>query len=423
MSSLYEGDVFMSEKLAEVFEQYEVDILGTRKGRGAVILSTDKGMMILEPFRGNMVRLEQEYVLKQILEKNGFFCMDMIVPNREGILFSCDRYRQPFVMKRHFDGNECDMHCPADMVRSIKLLANFHSYGKLAAAEFDPAWKKYRKEKEEKRISEIRQAVENGGELEWISRVYDIRENILIEMLENTGSSEVQQDEKEENEVAFENDKEIADTFVRHNRELKKIYRYIGKVKKKNAFEDLFLQVYGEYAKQGEYCVEQLAGKGRETLKMVGEKHFGICHGSFNQHNILLFEKGRTVEVDGAGENVLDKDGAIVHFERFSKGNQLNDLYQFARKAMEKNHFNIELLRELLYAYSEEIPLSKEDYHYIYILFSYPEKFWKIANGYYNSNKAFLSPKYVEKLQNVILQEAEKQEMLENFGTLQVSLD
>ena len=61
----------MSEKFAEVFEQYEVEILGMRKGRGAVILSTEKGMMILEPFRGNMVRLEQEYVLKQILEKNG----------------------------------------------------------------------------------------------------------------------------------------------------------------------------------------------------------------------------------------------------------------------------------------------------------------------------------------------------------------
>ena len=42
-----EGDVFMSEKLAEVFEQYDVGILGTRKGRGATILTTTEGSFIL----------------------------------------------------------------------------------------------------------------------------------------------------------------------------------------------------------------------------------------------------------------------------------------------------------------------------------------------------------------------------------------
>ena len=59
--------------------------------------------------------------------------------------------------------------------------------------------------------------------------------------------------------------------------------------------------------------------------------------------------------------------------------------------------------------------MSEADFQYIYILFSYPEKFWKIANSYYNTNKAFLSPKYIEKLQTVILQEEEKQEMLKGL--------
>ena len=110
---------------------------------------------------------------------------------------------------------------------------------------------------------------------------------------------------------------------------------------------------------------------------------------------------------------ILCEEGeAIVHFERFSRGNQLNDLYQFARKAMEKNHFDFGLLTEIFQAYAAEIGLLTEDYHYMYVLFSYPEKFWKIANSYYNTNKAFLSPKYLEKLETVILQEAEKREML-----------
>lgn len=393
----------MSEKLAEVFEQYDVEIQGMRKGRGATILTTTEGTLILEPFRGSVIRLEQEYVLKQILEACGFVKMDMIIPNRDGTLFTCDKYRQPFVLKRHFDGNECDMHCKDEMVRSVKLLADFHRYGKRVAEEFEQAWKMHQKEKEEQRISEIRQAFENGEELERIAQIYDIRENILLEMLANAKREDALRDEEADKEIPAETGREIADVFVRHNRELKKIYKYITKVKKKNAFENLFLQVFGEYARQGAYCVEQLEGEKKEALRLVDLKHFGICHGAFNQHNIILEEH----------------DGAIVHFERFTRGNQLNDLYQFARKAMEKNHFDYDLLWELLSAYSEKILLSVEDYHYIYILFSYPEKFWKIANGYYNSNKAFLSPKHVEKLQNVILQEAEKREMLEKFGTLQ----
>jgi spore coat protein I len=106
---------------------------------------------------------------------------------------------------------------------------------------------------------------------------------------------------------------------------------------------------------------------------------------------------------------------AIVHFERFSRGNQLNDLYQFSRKVMEKSNYDFALLKDILNAYSETINLNSEDYEYLYILFSYPEKFWKIANSYYNSSKAFLSPKYIEKLENVICQENEKKEMLDRM--------
>jgi hypothetical protein len=387
----------MSEKLSEVLEQYDMVITGMRKGRGATILDTEEGTRILEPFRGNLLRLEQEYVLKQLLLQQGFSQMDSLIPNRDGMLFTCDRYRQPYVMKCHFDGNECDMHSCEDMVRSVRLLARFHTYGRKAAGEFDQAWRQCRQEKEQRRLWEIRQAVENGEELERIARIYDIRENVLREMLEREVAHVGMNDEALEREVAppqSSPQETVGSIFERHNRELKKIYKYISRVKRKNEFEKLFLQEFQGYYEQGQYCLNQH----RHSLQEVSKTHYGICHGACNQHNIIL-----------------GKVDALVHFERFTKGNQLNDLYQFTRKAMEKNHFELELLTRLLLAYNEVISLSKEDYRYIYILFSYPEKFWKIANGYYNTNKAFLSPKYVEKLQNVIWQEEEKREMLKEY--------
>lgn len=408
----------MAEKLAEVYEQYDMEILSSRKGRGATILSTTEGLRILEPFRGNMTRLEQEYVLKQLFLEEGYELIDVIYPNKGGSLFTCDRYRQPFVLKKHFEGNECDMHNSSDVLRAVRALADFHIYGQNVAASFKDAWKRNRKEKEEKQIAEAKKALENGEEMEKLAFLYGLSAEMLEQVIaEAEGKEETDESGKNGLERIEANDKEavskidstenidfdITDTFHRHNKELRKIQKFISSVKRKGQFENLFLKVFSEYHKKGISCAAMLLDMSNETkdvdTKTVLQNHYGICHGSYNQHNIII---GSDYE-------------AIVHFERFSKGNQLNDLYQFARKTMEKNHFDFELLHKMFEVYGERISLSKEDCHYMYILFSYPEKFWKIANSYYNANKAFLSPKYLEKLETVILQEEEKAEMLEKF--------
>lgn len=405
----------MSEKLAEVYEQYDMEILATRKGRGATILTTTSGLRILEPFRGSVTRLEQEYVLKQLFEEAGCTNLDYLIPNKEGNLFTCDKYRQPFVLKKHFEGNECDMHNPSDIVRAVRALAQFHIYGKKIVFQFQDAWQESLQEKEQKRIEEIKRAIADGVEIEKISYVYEISSNALEEALRTAKMKEGQEkkgtigkntDKGKSKENVTEKDMDdfdIENTFVRHNKELKKIQKFIMGVKRKNAFENLFLQVFWDYYRQGVECVEMLSQVLKKedgvSAENIFQNHYGICHGSYNQHNVILD----------------DKFEAIVHFERFSRGNQLNDLYQFARKVMEKNHFGFTQLEDIFKTYDEQLELTTEDYRYMYILFSYPEKFWKIANSYYNTSKAFLSPKYLEKLETVILQETEKHSMLEEY--------
>lgn len=406
----------MSEKLAEVYEQYDMEILNTRKGRGATILTTDDGMRILEPFRGNVTRLEQEYVLKQLFFQKGYLHLDAIILNKNGMLFTCDKYRQPFVLKEYFDGNECDLHNQEEVVRAVRALAIFHTYGREVAAEFNKAWSENCKEKEAKQIEEIKRALEKEEELEKLSFLYEIKQETLDNIIKEyqmkknkkedpIGTIETKKNEKEAVEWLQQEKRQedILDLFLRHNKELRKIRAYVKRVKRKNDFENLLLQVFEDFHQQGMARIQELKdGRRKENrivMKNIMEAHSGICHGTFNQHNIIM---GKDSEF-------------IVHFERFTIGNQLLDLYQFARKTMEKNHFEFELLREIYRAYEEKIVLSKEDLQYMYVLFSYPEKFWKIANSYYNTNKAFLSPKYLEKLQTVILQESEKRKMLEQY--------
>ena len=410
----------MSEKLAEVYDRYDMEILSTKKGRGATILTTTDGLRILEPFRGNMTRLEQEYVLKQLFIEEGFANVDYLIPNRDGMLLTCDKYRQPYVLKKHFEGNECDMYDVSSIQQGVEALAVFHMHGKKVALRFSEAWKQSQRDKERKRVDEIKRALEEGEELEKISHIYEISEKLLEEILnmsEQNAKTEEIADKIEDEDIwkctketsKQSSEKDIEEVFIRHNKELKKIQKFISKVKRKNTFENLFLQVCGEYYRQGQECVEMLENMIQKengiSTRQVYQNHYGICHGSYNQHNVIIG----------------DEYEAIVHFERFSKGNQLDDLYQFARKVMEKNHFDFGLLEQIFDTYHRIIPLSGEDYQYIYILFSYPEKFWKIANSYYNTNKAFLSPKYFEKLENVILQEREKRKMLSEYFALHLA--
>jgi len=38
-----------------------------------------------------------------------------------------------------------------------------------------------------------------------------------------------------------------------------------------------------------------------------------------------------------------------------------------------------------------------EDYEFIYLMYSFPEKFWKISNRYMNTRKSYISPVLIGK--------------------------
>ena len=64
--------------------------------------------------------------------------------------------------------------------------------------------------------------------------------------------------------------------------------------------------------------------------------------------------------------------------------------------------------RAMLEAYAEIRPFSPGELEVIALKTAYPEKFWKTANSYYHSNKAWIPEKSVEKLQTAVLQTEEK---------------
>lgn len=184
-------------------------------------------------------------------------------------------------------------------------------------------------------------------------------------------------------------------TFARHNREMQRVRAYMRKKATKTEFDYLYLSCFEDFFKQGNEAQRSL-----ETYQntMQNQKLY-YCHGAYNQHNILIC-----------------KDAvATVNFDHFMVDNQLVDLYTFLRKSMEKNEYQSELLFRLIRTYTDKIPLTRQDYHFLYYLLWYPEKFWKISNQYNNMGKAWIAPKTYEKLETIIRQEAKKQKLLEAY--------
>ncbi len=353
----------MAEKMSEVYSAYDIQINQVMRGRGAFILRTDKGLFQLKALDGSPSRLEAEFEFKESLRAIGFDSIDYCVKNVDGELYTCDRYGNPYVLRRFFMGRECNPLNQQDIVMGVRNLAKLHQAGK--------------------------EAFEKG------------EKDVHIRL---TGD------------------------FKKRNQAIKRVNNYILKQKSKKEFEVKYLKTYDYFYEQGVSCqiqYEKLGAWGNVTAGASnvggymtaggatvagmesgegagGATHLGYCHGMYNHHSLVMTEE-------------LGTPVGTIAFDKFYLGNQMDDLYHYARKVVEKNDYSFSVLNTILEEYDKVNALTKEDYQYIYISYLYPEKFYKLANQYMNGSKNWLSPKLLEKLDRYIADEGKKQFLLDKM--------
>lgn len=98
----------------------------------------------------------------------------------------------------------------------------------------------------------------------------------------------------------------------------------------------------------------------------------------------------------------------MTEFGRCHYGVQMGDLAQFFRKILEKQNWDKVYGNAMLREYCRVRPLLGEELENLKLRLLYPEKFWKLANHYYGSNKAWLPQKNTEKLQSLVSQKNQK---------------
>lgn len=188
--------------------------------------------------------------------------------------------------------------------------------------------------------------------------------------------------------------KELIEEFNAHNQEIRRVRKYLYGKNNRTEFESLATNCCDMFIHEGIEAIKHLAEfEPKANLKK------GLCHGNYNFHNVSF-----------QGEIPV-----IVNFEKQNYNYLMADLYSFLRKIMEKTDWDAELGNRMINEYDRERTVRKEDLELLAIMFSYPEKFWKLLNGYFNSNKAWVPRKKLEKLEKLVDQNRYRLEFIKTI--------
>lgn len=332
-----------NEKLTTVYEQYELQITKTSRTRGAILCETESGIKLLKEFRGSLGRLELEDKVLNGLSAEGI-STDTYIKNQNGQILTMDSDGTGYVLKNWFDGRECEVKNSQEVLAAVRSLARLHKG--------------------------------------------------LIRISSQIAGSWPQEEEDDLREELFH-----------HQKELKRARSFVRNRRKKNEFEYAILKHFEHFYVQGENALNLLQKSDYEQRKKEAREKGILCHGNYNQHNIIVSMRRMS----------------IVNFEHMDYNLQIMDFYLFLRKIMEKYNWERRLGFAMMEEYERERKLEEGEREILFAMLSYPEKFWKIVNHYYNGNKAWISQKDVEKLTNVIRQEEEKQHFLSEMQAKQRS--
>lgn len=344
----------MEDRCHEALKKYPLKVYNIYRARGAYLLETDCGLKLFKCYEGSRNRAMFEHVVKEHLYMHGYHNIDLYVKTIEDDIIAEDQSGSRYIVKNWFWGEECNL----------------------------------------KELSQVEMASAN------LARMHNILKGVDFT----------------KEQIEYNIEVNLQEIFEKRNRELKRVRGYIREKRQKNEFELLFLNFYDEFYNQGIEAVKKLADSAYRQIMDEAVKNRLVSHGNYNYHNIIMIKsKSEAVSKNNIPPGWINNQSisaadissewsrliATTNFEKARIGLQISDLYQFIRKVMEKNDWDLLYGNNIIEAYDRVRPISKSELEILYILLLYPEKFWKITNFYYNGKKVWVSERNINKLNSI----------------------
>jgi len=170
--------------------------------------------------------------------------------------------------------------------------------------------------------------------------------------------------------------------------------------KGKSRFDYLFLE-----------NVDVFINKSIESLRIINspiynrliekeEKNRGICHRDYSYHNLILNKEGNLY---------------TINFDYCCYELKVYDIASFLRKIMSVCNWNVEAAMNVINWYNAVYNIEQDEMKMIFALLEYPQKFWRIANRYYNSRRTRPETAFYNKLIDVISEKEFYLDFLDKF--------
>ena len=159
----------MNDRAVGLLEQYDVEVLKTAKGRGAILCDTNLGSLIFKEYTGNSRLIQAQNDCLNHIRQQSSLLTEQIIPTKEGNLTLQDTDGTEYVLKTWFEGRECNIYERNECLEAVRLLARLHNcMEKLEPTQELPVSAPLSEyEKHNRELKKVRRFLRSRGQKTW----------------------------------------------------------------------------------------------------------------------------------------------------------------------------------------------------------------------------------------------------------------
>ena len=187
-------------------------------------------------------------------------------------------------------------------------------------------------------------------------------------------------------------------TLEKRSQEMQKLKK-IAK-RGKSRFDYLFLENVDIFIDRSIESLRIIKSPIYSRLVEKEKKNLGLCHRDYSYHNLILNREGKLY---------------TINFDYCCYELKVYDIASFLRKIMSGCKWNVEAAMNIINWYDAVNNIEQDEMKMIFSLLGYPQKFWRIANRYYNSRRTRPETGFYNKLVDVISEKEAYLDFLNKF--------
>lgn len=172
--------------------------------------------------------------------------------------------------------------------------------------------------------------------------------------------------------------------------------------RRKSAFDYLYLDYADYFIDKAEKVIKLLSQSCYGDLVKKARREGTFCHHDFTYHNIICSKT----------------DIYITNFNYCCFELKIYDIANLLRRKMRKCCWDMNEARVILSEYRSIEDISPDEFFVLLLMLQFPQKFWRVANRYYNSKRSWAERSYIAKLQEVIEEIGQLEPFLGKFEVL-----